>query len=178
MQYFTFLIAVLTVGWTQPVQDRIYLPAKPGSRPDCQPRDQTYCEEINDYPADLIMKILQKGNFNFSSLFMDEREGLQEPPEEMILRSPVRSRISRSVCHESLCPVEKKVLSAKAAIKHDGEWRYVIKTPLTIQLCSKPSSVVVERIQKYSKVKMRSLDIDGKIKYDWFVFPSHCSCRC
>lgn len=178
MRHF-FLITILSLGWTQPVQKSIFLPSAPGSRPKCIPMDQTYCEDIGDYPVSVIMKLLKGNNFNLNSTFMDESQGLQEPPERLFKSSSRSSRMTRSVCQKSSpCPVHKKVLLAKAAVREDGEWRYVIETPLTIELCSEhTNSDSVNRTQKYSSVKLNSLQSNGRIKEDWFIIPSCCSCN-
>src|SRR6266487_3238621 len=83
--------------------------------------------------------------FNISSLFTDESEGDQEPPEDLIStkKKPKNHRIVRRETVKCGCGTSNVVSTMKAAMNAKGDWKYtVLKESRTERRTS--STIVVE----------------------------------
>ncbi|XP_077296518.1 spatzle 5 Toll-1 receptor isoform X1 [Arctopsyche grandis] len=52
--------------------DCSFVPAPPGRTPACAAPGYTYCEQLDYYPNDLIRHLVEKGEYDFSTLLSDE----------------------------------------------------------------------------------------------------------
>ncbi|XP_014289447.1 protein spaetzle 5 [Halyomorpha halys] len=49
-----------------------YLPAPPGETPLCAKHGETYCEHIENYPVNLIQHLIEKWEYDYNTLFLNE----------------------------------------------------------------------------------------------------------
>ncbi|KAL1455658.1 hypothetical protein WDU94_009739 [Cyamophila willieti] len=57
-----------------------FVPAPPGKTPPCAKEGSTFCEKIEHYPTDLIHYLVQKWDYDYSTLFVDESREDYTPP--------------------------------------------------------------------------------------------------
>lgn len=182
-----------------------YVPAPAGGRPNCARDRLTFCESIEKYPTELIQKLLRFEKSDLlSSVFTDERDGLEEPPEHILhqefpatSQGPDLSRTKRStspkkdsVISNSLmkstipentrCRAERRLVVPKAAENVQGQWRYIIarkEIPQIIEIETCSDSCSNKCVEKFSHVRLLSLEPEGAVKEDMFLLPSSCLCE-
>ncbi|XP_022237848.1 uncharacterized protein LOC106478523 [Limulus polyphemus] len=168
-----------------------FLPAPPGRRPACAESGRTYCEHAINYPTDVVTSVLRGisgKRFNVSSIFVDEREGLQEPPEDLLGGPPSKPRSKRSFStgtHGSLASscCQKNTLAPKVALNKRHQWRFVashvitqrgiVEQKVSIMPCQKGCH---ECEKKLVDRLLISLDPLGRLVPDLFMVPFCCQC--
>ncbi|GBN50328.1 hypothetical protein AVEN_204485-1 [Araneus ventricosus] len=183
-------------------RDEAFTPSPPGVRPPCAAKTATFCEKVDKYPAKTIQKLLESKAYDFDDWFIDERDGLEEPPEflhEDFLVSPgnksLPSRKTRSVTEKSSpnlsatelakkCPVLSKAALPKMAASSSGEWKFIVQGQLSetsqkikVHLCDKSEECSIYCTQFYSPVSMVFLSHNGTVAKDTFWMPSSCRCH-
>lgn len=125
-----------------------YLPAPPGHRPYCAKEGETYCENIDYYPTQLILRLLEYAGED--TLLSEEKINIPKTksperynytpsyfydytyttvPHTPTTDSNSGEREKRQTQVEDLCPVDEKFVSAKAALTNEGDWKYVVNVP-------------------------------------------------
>ncbi|XP_013772136.1 uncharacterized protein LOC106457293 [Limulus polyphemus] len=175
-----------------------FVPAPPGQRPACAKPGATYCEHVDNYPIDAVTSVLREilgENFNASSVSVDEREGLQEPPEELIGGPPQsKDRPTRSVGLESefsdkfqdqgassCC--QGNTIVPKVALNNKKQWRFIathiptkqgiVEQKISIIPCQRECQ---ECPKKFVARSLVSLNPMGRFVLDKFLIPFCCSC--
>ncbi|XP_076317773.1 uncharacterized protein LOC143229391 isoform X2 [Tachypleus tridentatus] len=179
-------------------EENPFVPAPPGQRPACAKPGATYCEHVDNYPIDAVTSAL-KGmlgeNFNVSSVSVDEREGLQEPPEGLLGGPPPsKDRPTRSVGLEaefndsfedqgssSCC--QGNTIVPKVALNKKKQWRFIathiptkqgiVQQKVSIIPCQRECRECPKRFVFRSLI---SLDPMGRFVLDKFLIPFCCSC--
>ncbi|XP_075233069.1 protein spaetzle 5-like [Lycorma delicatula] len=59
-----------------------FLPAPPGSTPDCAKSGSTFCESIDHYPSHLIQYLVDRWSYDYSTLLSDESREDFKPKKE------------------------------------------------------------------------------------------------
>lgn len=182
-----------------------YVPAPAGGRPNCARDKLTFCESIEKYPTELIQKLLRYEKSDLlSSIFTDERDGLEEPPEHILhqefaatskiphLRRTKRAIHSRkngvisndlfkpALSHNTRCTGLRRFTLPKAAETVQGHWRYIIgrkEHPQLIEIETCSDSCLNKCVQKFSQVRLLCLEPEGTMKEDVFLLPSSCICE-
>ncbi|CAG9136893.1 unnamed protein product [Plutella xylostella] len=140
------------------------------------------CEDVPDYPDELVEKLLKNLGEGRSRFRIDELE----PPA-------IAQRIGSENEEIELCDFDEKVIFPRAASDRDGKWYYIVnQRNYTLQgvrvevcrnhegECSKIASfpITYKAMCKQKKAlrHLTALDTNGKLIELPFSFPSCCSC--
>ncbi|XP_037962894.2 protein spaetzle isoform X1 [Plutella xylostella] len=140
------------------------------------------CEDLPDYPDELVEKLLKNLGEGRSRFRIDELE----PPA-------IAQRIGSENEEIELCDFDEKVIFPRAASDRDGKWYYIVnQRNYTLQgvrvevcrnhegECSKIASfpITYKAMCKQKKAlrHLTALDTNGKLIELPFSFPSCCSC--
>uniref|UniRef100_A0A1B6JNK1 Spaetzle domain-containing protein n=1 Tax=Homalodisca liturata TaxID=320908 RepID=A0A1B6JNK1_9HEMI len=166
------------------LEDRIFVVPNTAGPPPCA-RGSTFCESVDEYPAEHVIKLLRKEPVFVRGFFQDERR------KYSIADDDVQDRID--ISDESpLCAAREHTVYPKMAKNIEGNWLFVINQDEYIQgvrvekclndrECSFPASLPngyrSQCKQKYIYRKLVALNGTGQgVISDSFQFPSCCSC--
>ncbi|XP_074600988.1 uncharacterized protein LOC141855012 [Brevipalpus obovatus] len=146
-----------------------FLPVPHGSIPRCAQDLMTICDRVENYPRDLIERIVVNSPEDSSSMdrmkthgteasdillrknsLNDESDGLQEPPRDMIL---IKNRLRRSISNFKCgCGFKLSIDSVDMAVNQRGDWRIIAHSnktnfgldyfPIHVELCRNPARYV------------------------------------
>lgn len=135
-----------------------------------------FCENVDQqlYPSQYVNSLLQKSRDQYAEFF-NKIELRDEFPESI-----------------DLCDTYKRIVYPRIAMNINLDWHFVINTPDTrqqvrVEICKKKSSTcqfsesfptgyVSSCTQKFAKIPLLSIDINGDILEYEYEFPSHCQC--
>lgn len=151
--------------------------------PKCATTGQTYCEQVDEYPAQHINDLM-----NISSI----RQMLQN---DIAADQPVEltSRIGKSSIDDELavCRSRMAIIYPRMALTVDNHWSYIINQELHTQgvhvmLCMPDEHCDLGQFlvngyvsmckQRYDKRLLLSIDRNGQPRQTYFHMPSHCEC--
>lgn len=147
---------------------------KIGPVPSCG--GKTYCEDVSNYPMDLLNDVIKNRNLqNYESIdAMD-----------------ISYRIDASLT-ESLCQANEQIIYPKTAENMDKQWLFIVNHPnftqgVRIETCTKvgegcnlvtgfAEGYVTSCEQKYIYRQLAAIVEDGSISHELFRFPASCCC--
>lgn len=199
-----------------PVPTGPYIPAPPGQRPHCAKEGQTFCEQVDYYPTKIVLRLLEI----FSSIenFLVDEDKNNVRPLGFFNITPTyfydysyttnsngqvyspgyypHRRNKRQAEEDDMCPVDEKVVTARAAENVKGDWKFVVNIPevdnkytQVVQvascrssqcrgLCTPPSGATTRCDQQYVQTRLFALDPSGdKFNNELFKFPHGCVCK-
>lgn len=150
---------------------------------ECAEQGQTYCEDVDQYPAKLI-----------ATLMSDEelQKLLNDSVDENSLKMSSRFRYG----YEDLrrCQSRTQTIYPRVAIANDNRWKLIInvgphRQGVIVELCDGANQCPIASIlpngyraqckQMFDKQRLLSVEEeDGRevIRRDYFRMPSHCEC--
>ncbi|XP_054270978.1 protein spaetzle-like [Macrosteles quadrilineatus] len=167
------------------LENRQFLVPNNAAPPPCaRGGGDTFCESVEEYPAEHVMRVLRKEPVVLRTFFQDERK-------QFTLVDDVQDRIDASD-ENPLCAAQEHTVYPKMAKNIEGNWLFVINHDEYVQgvrvekclndrECSFPASLPYgyrsQCKQKYIYRKLVALNGTGQgVISDSFQFPSCCSC--
>lgn len=147
----------------------------------CSRNSTTFCEDVEDYPAEKVDAFLTKFKSQYDDLF----------GEDMIV-SDLSQRINGIHEEESLCNSIEKIIYPKVGLTIDNDWKYIVNQKnstqgVRIELCETPETRCSNALsfpnsyepvckQHYIYRQLVGVDEDGSVGKDLFKLPSCCQC--
>lgn len=146
----------------------------------CAEQGQTYCEDVEQYPSDLIAAI------------MDQSEN-QKLFNDSIAESSIQisSRLNNNG-NQRLCKSKRALIYPKLAMSVENRWKYVInqgqhQQGIKVDLCDGvhqcaishifPNGWISQCTQMFTEHLLLSIDPEhGRAVQNLFRMPSHCEC--
>lgn len=145
--------------------------------PQCQ--GATYCEDVPNYPTDIINQEIMK-----------DPSVLYHSSVDMVSSVAQRTNMASA---EALCLSNEKVIYPKTAQCANGQWLYVVNSGefvqgVRVETCMQEdgSCRVIDGFaqgyktsckQKYIFRELSAMNVNGKITREYFRFPASCCCH-
>lgn len=153
----------------------------------CAEQGQTYCEDVDQYPAKLIATLM--GDEEVQKL-------LNESVMENSLKMSSRFRYGHGYGFEDLrrCKTRTETIYPRVAIASDNRWKLIINVAphrqgIRVELCDGVNQCPISSIlpngyraqckQMFDEQRLLSVEEeDGRevIRKEYFRMPSHCEC--
>lgn len=153
--------------------------------PQCASSIQTYCEDIDGYPADYIEYLMRRNGTHYGQLVNSKRYAMPFGGLQSRFAAPTSTE-DMSYCNSNVIVVYPKI-----ALSVDKQWNFVINhgpfsQGVRIELCTNddmcrfasilPNGYKSQCRQKFMERTLVSLDKDGNTMKNLYQFPSHCEC--
>ncbi|KYM79380.1 Protein spaetzle [Atta colombica] len=149
-------------------------------------RKNTFCENVADYPRQLVNAAIQR---NVSLRFLESVDTVDSMPDV----DDVEQRIDTMSRESVLCPIREQVVYPQTAQNKENQWLFIVnqddlKQGIRIEVCLNEGQKcnMVEGFaegyktsckQKYIYRELAAVGSDGNIFKDQFRFPSSCCCH-
>ncbi|XP_018369245.1 PREDICTED: uncharacterized protein LOC108765174 isoform X1 [Trachymyrmex cornetzi] len=149
-------------------------------------RKSTFCENVADYPRQLVNSAIQR---NISLRFLESVDTV----DSMSDIGDVEQRIDTVSRESVLCPIREQVVYPQTAQNKENQWLFIVnqddlKQGIRIEVCLNEGQEcnMVEGFaegyktsckQKYIYRELAAVGSDGNIFKDQFRFPSSCCCH-
>ncbi|XP_018308873.1 uncharacterized protein [Mycetomoellerius zeteki] len=149
-------------------------------------RKSTFCENVADYPRQLVNTAIQR---NASLRFLESVDTV----DSMSDVGDVEQRIDTMSRESVLCPIREQVVYPQTAQNKENQWLFIVnqddlKQGIRIEVCLNEGQKcnMVEGFaegyttsckQKYIYRELAAVGSDGNIFKDQFRFPSSCCCH-
>ncbi|XP_018401437.1 PREDICTED: protein spaetzle [Cyphomyrmex costatus] len=149
-------------------------------------RKSTFCENVADYPRQLVNAAIQQ---NTSLRFLESVDTV----DSMSDVGDVEQRIDTVARESVLCPIREQVVYPQTAQNKENQWLFIVnqddlKQGIRIEVCLNEGQKcnMVEGFaegyktsckQKYIYRELAAVGSDGNIFKDQFRFPSSCCCH-
>ncbi|KYN36602.1 Protein spaetzle, partial [Trachymyrmex septentrionalis] len=146
-------------------------------------RKSTFCENVTDYPRQLVNAAIQR---NVSLRFLESVDTMSDFGD-------VEQRIDTVSRESVLCPIREQVVYPQTAQNKENQWLFIVnqddlKQGIRIEVCLNEGQKcnMVEGFaegyktsckQKYIYRELAAVGSDGNIFKDQFRFPSSCCCH-
>ncbi|EGI66251.1 Protein spaetzle [Acromyrmex echinatior] len=146
-------------------------------------RKSTFCENVADYPRQLVNAAIQR---NISLRFLESVDTVDSI-------SDVEQRIDTVSRESMLCPIREQVVYPQTAQNKQNQWLFIVnqddlKQGIRIEVCLNEGQKcdMIEDFaegyktsckQKYIYRELAAVGSDGNIFKDQFRFPSSCCCH-
>lgn len=150
-----------------------------GPAANCDHMQQTFCEDVPNYPEEFVSQALAKNSSLFHYAYND------------VLTIAPRTDISDE---EPLCLVMERVIRPKTGQNLENKWRYILQSDesnffqgVRIETCREENTkcrmiddfaagYITTCKQKYIYRELSAID-NGEIVRDYFRFPASCCCH-
>ncbi|KAG5347640.1 SPZ protein, partial [Acromyrmex charruanus] len=149
-------------------------------------RKSTFCENVADYPRQLVNAAIQR---NVSLRFLESVDTVDSISDV----GDVEQRIDTVSRESMLCPIREQVVYPQTAQNKENQWLFIVnqddlKQGIRIEVCLNEGQKcdMVEGFaegyktsckQKYIYRELAAVGSDGNIFKDQFRFPSSCCCH-
>lgn len=150
--------------------------------PECAALGSTYCETVDEYPAQYIMSIMNRTDCK--QMLENDNSSATPGRFDMRFSSPLLTEIT-------LCSTITTTIYPKLAQTVNYRWNYIVNQAefvqgISVELCVRhnrcnfahrlPIGYKTNCRQMYREKRLLGIDARGNVQQSFFRLPSHCEC--